>query len=128
MSVVYVDTSCLVSIAFDEPGARRVAGTLAKARHLVSSTLLEAELRAALVREEVDDSAERLTDWIEWVHPDRRLTPEIGRVLQHGYVRGADLHHLASALFLAGEPEKIAFYSLDRRQAEVAAALGFRKP
>ena len=47
MSVVYVDTSVLTAIAFDEPGAPALAGRLDDFTRLVSSNLLEAELRAA---------------------------------------------------------------------------------
>jgi hypothetical protein len=60
--------------------------------------------------------------------PSRPLGPEFRKVLEHGYVRGADLWHLASALFLAPEPGQLAFFSLDRRQAEVALKLGFAVP
>ena len=45
MSVAYVDTSVLTAIAFDEPGAAALAGRLDEFTRLVSSNLLEAELR-----------------------------------------------------------------------------------
>ncbi len=47
MSVTCVDTSVLAAIAFDEPGTTALAGRLDKFTRLVSSNLLEAELRAA---------------------------------------------------------------------------------
>jgi hypothetical protein len=50
---------------------------------------------------------------------------EIDRVLAEGYVRGADLWHLACAVYVSGNPEELAFVSLDQRQREVAKALGF---
>jgi hypothetical protein len=46
-------------------------------------------------------------------------------VLEHGYLRGADLWHLACALFVVDEPDMLTFLTLDTRQQEVAAALGF---
>ncbi len=45
MRFAYVDTSCLVAIAFDEPGADKVAARLRRFERLFASNLLEAELR-----------------------------------------------------------------------------------
>lgn len=63
---------------------------------------------------------------IEWVFPDRALTQEMERVLAAGRLRGADLWHVAHALYLAPEPGTMTFLTGDRRQREVAAAVGFR--
>ena len=57
--------------------------------------------------------------------PIRRLTGEIDRALACGYVRGADLWHLACALFVTPEPADLAFLTLDAGQAGVAGRLGF---
>lgn len=46
-------------------------------------------------------------------------------MLEQGYVRGADCWHLATALHLAGEPGRVVFLTLDRRQRDVALRLGF---
>ena len=46
--------------------------------------------------------------------------------LRAGHLRGADLWHIATALYVAPDPFSIAFATLDQRQAEVAAALGFQ--
>lgn len=124
MKACYVDTSCLVAIAFDEPGAPRLAERLATFDLVLSSTLLEAELRSALAREEIQ-GAERLLSAVSWILPDRRLTPEIDRVLGAGYARGADLQHLACALFAAESPHDLPFLTLDASQGELASALGF---
>lgn len=56
MSLAYVDTSCLVAVAFDEPGAQELALQLEGYDRLVASNLLEAELRSALTRENVTDN------------------------------------------------------------------------
>lgn len=50
------------------------------------------------------------------------------QVLAAGYVRGADLWHLAHALFLAGQQQLGAFVTLDQRQGQLAAQLGFLDP
>ena len=62
---------------------------------------------------------------MSWIIPDRPLSPEIGRVLTAGYVRGADCWHLATALYLAEDPSELVFLTLDARQKDVALALGF---
>ena len=127
MSVGYLDTSCLVAVAFGEPGSKALARRLEGYGELVSSNLLEAELRAALSREKVD-GGEELLDGVSWVFPDRRLTAEIERVLAARQVRGADLWHLACALYLAESPGDLDFLTLDAAQRDAAAALGFRTP
>ena len=50
MSVAYVDTSVLTAIAFGEPDAAEHARRLDEFARLISSNLLEAELRAAFAR------------------------------------------------------------------------------
>ncbi len=125
MKLAYVDTSCLVAVAFGEPGAAALARRLERFDVLVASDMLEAELRSAFVREQVEPEPALLSG-LAWVVPDRPLHPEIARVLAAGYVRGADCWHLASALYLAEDPAAISFVTLDGRQAAVAQTLGFR--
>ncbi len=124
MKIAYVDTSCLVAVALGERGAAAVERRLARFDRLVSSNLLEAELRAALRRECVE-GASRVLSSITWLLPDRPLSAEIAAVLEAGYVRGADCWHLATALYLAPEPSELSFMTLDERQRDVAALLGF---
>jgi len=126
MRVAYVDSSCVVARAFGEPGGRAVADCLAEVDLLVSSSLLEAEVRSAFARERVTSPCEPWFGGLTWLHPDRPLGPECRRVLEAGYVRGADLWHLACALFLSPDPSELAFASLDIRQRDVAEALGLR--
>jgi predicted nucleic acid-binding protein len=124
MSVAYVDTSCVIAIAFGERGAKALARRLAGFDELVSANLLEAELRAAFIRERIDGPLAAVPA-ISWVVPDRPLSREIVRVLEAGYLRGADCWHLATALYLAEDPATIPFLTLDERQREVADGLGF---
>ena len=124
MKAAYVDTSCLVAIAFDEPERTEVASRLGEHDMLLSSNLLEAEFRAALARESADLN-EALFSWITWVLPDRPLSAEITRVLGAAYLRGADLWHLSMAIYVTSDPADLTFLTLDQRQREVAEALGF---
>ena len=50
---------------------------------------------------------------------------EIKRVLEVGYVRGADAWHLACALYLFADPDDATFLTLDRRQRAATKKLGF---
>ncbi|MGH7673762.1 MAG: PIN domain-containing protein [Gemmatimonadales bacterium] len=124
MRQAYVDTSCLVAVALGERGATALARRLARCDTLVSSNLLEAELRATLIREGIDADTQLLT-WVDWVFPERALTPEIGRTLAAGHLRGADLWHVACALYVSQNPADLPFITLDTRQRVVARRLGF---
>ncbi len=126
MKVAYVDSSCLVAIAFGEPGAAALTRRLKMFEELVSSNLLEAELLAAFAREKVDPPDD-LPIAISWVLPDRPLHAEILQVLEAGYVRGADCWHLATALYLSEDPSVMSFITADERQRAVARKLGFEE-
>ncbi len=127
MSAAYVDTSVLAAIAFDEQDAVALARQMAGFDRLLSSDLLEAELRAAFAREGVEFQ-KRMVGGIEWILPQRSLAAEFTAVLEIGYLRGADLWHVATALYVAPDPGELLFLTLDDRQCAVAAALGFVTP
>ncbi len=125
MSIAYVDTSCLVAIAFDEPSAAGVKKKLRQHTQLLSASFLEAELLSAFRREgRLDEDDFRSA--VQLVAPDRPLTGELRRVLAAGYLRGGDCWHLATALYLSPDPEELIFITLDSAQREVARTLGFR--
>lgn len=120
----YVDTSCLVAIAFGEPGAPRLRRQLEGFDDLLTSSFLEAELRATFRREGITGDPP-LLGAVSWIVPDRPLGPEIVRVFDAGYIRGADCWHLATALYVADDPGELAFLTLDDRQRAIAADMGF---
>lgn len=139
MATAYVDSSALVAVALNEEHSAEVENRLDGFSGLLSSILLNAEVRSAFAREErlLDAEAqpgfarrkrtfeERLLSRITWVLPDRSLTQEIDAALRAGYLRGADLLHMATALYAAKGEEGMTFLTLDRRLQEVAQALGF---
>ena len=127
MNIAYVDTSVLAAIAFDEPGAATCAQRLDEFPRLVSSNLLEAELRAAFARENLLFHGSVMAG-IEWILPNRALAPEYATVLDAGYLRGADLWHVATALYVSPDSGHLPFITLDARQSAVAQTLGFRVP
>ncbi len=63
---------------------------------------------------------------VEWVLPERPLTQEIAAVLSAGYLKGADLWHLAAALYAVPEMGETTFITLDTRQRAIAQALAFQ--
>jgi predicted nucleic acid-binding protein len=124
MNGAFVDSSVLLAIAFNESTADRMRARLRESDALFASPLAEAEVRSAAKREsKFVDSV--LFGALKWVHPQRALTTEIRRVLDAGYVRGADCWHLATALYFVEDPSDFGFLTLDKRQQEVAIALGF---
>ncbi len=126
MLVGYLDTSVLVAITFAEPGYERLVAKLGLLDEIVSSTLLESEFLAAAEREGVRDRVSKLLDGISWIFPENRLTRELNEFLGFGYLRGADLHHLATALHLFPKPDDGFFLTLDQRQEGFALKLGFK--
>ena len=46
-------------------------------------------------------------------------------ILRVGYLHGAGLWHVASALYVAQEPEEMWFVKLDERQRSVGKVTGF---
>ena len=127
MRIAYVDTSVLTAIAFDEPGAATHTQRLDEFARLTSSNLLEVELRAAFARENLLFQ-ESMIAGIEWILPNWALAPEFATVLETGYLRGTDLWHLATALYVSPQSENLSFVTLDARQSAVAQALGFQVP
>lgn len=128
MRVAYVDSSALVALAFDEHKGGRVRGALAGYDRLFSSDLLEAELRSVFHREGRPWS-DAWVAGVGRVRPERRLGSLFHRVLAAGFLRGADLWHLACALHLAEllEPlpsPPLGLLTLDRAQREAGERLG----
>ena len=116
-----------MAIAFGEPGSRRVRTRLGSYERLYSANLLEAELRAAFARERVAWRPDIVAS-LGWVLPERRLTDEIRDVLEAGYLRGADLWHVACALYLRAALEELDFLTLDTNQRDVASTAGLSTP
>ena len=124
--MAYVDTSSALAIAFEEPDWELSARRLAGLPVLLSSNLLEAEMRSAYEREGLEFDPGSFPG-LGWVNPTRSLGPEMAKaIVTGGYLRGADLWHIAVALYvddtIAG---KMAFITLDNQQKAVAANLGF---
>jgi len=126
LRIGYVDTSVLLAIVFAERDFEALGAELAEFDHLVSSNLLEAEFRAALKREDVDEAAEDSLASLDCVFPHEPLSTEVSEVLEAGYARGADVWHLACALWVNKQVGGLQFLTLDSRQGDLARAVGLR--
>lgn len=125
---IYVDSSALVAVLFDEPKSNRYRSILHKNRqNVLSSALLEAEVYSAAKREGIPlETAAGFIDLVALVFPDRSLQSEYLTVFQNGHLRGADAHHLATALYVDPQAKNLSFVTADRKQAETAQTIGFQ--
>jgi predicted nucleic acid-binding protein len=130
VTTAYLDTSFFVAIVLGEPGATRLQGILAGHDRVLTSDLLVAETLAAAVREGLDIELLRpALSAVTLVLPSRSLEGEIRQALDVGRLRGADLWHVACALFVAGSARSdLAFLSRDAAQRTVVKRLGFPTP
>lgn len=122
-----MDTSVVVAVLFQEPGWEVYQRVMARADAVVSSLLLEAEVYAAVVREGFPiASAVNALGSISLAFPDRSLALEYAEIYSIGHCRGADAHHVATALYLDPPRKELRFLTADRQQARIARRLGFR--
>jgi predicted nucleic acid-binding protein len=123
---VYVDTSAAAKLLVDENESDALAFYLddltQNGTPLVSSMLLETELRRLGVRLDLDQSA--ISDVLErfdLYEPDRTLFTEAG-LLAGANLRSLDALHVATAL----RTESRTMVAYDLRQADAARAVGLR--
>jgi len=121
----YLGFVFFLGIAFSEGNAQALQRKLNAFDRLHSSNLLEAEVRSAFAREGIAAPEDALFESVIWTLPDRPLTPEFRTILAHGHQKGADLWHLACALYLSPDGRNISFLTLDSRQKRAAQKLGF---
>ncbi len=112
MPTAYADTSAIVTVAFHQPGAAETAARLNNFDQLTSANLLEAEARAVHARENRQFD-QLILSKIQWIHPVRSLSHEFATILGYGYLRGADLWHVAVALDSFPDPREVTFLTLD---------------
>ncbi len=130
MTTAYIDSSFFLAITLGEREATKLQAIVRRFTSLVSGDLLVAEVLSAAKREEVAfDLVRGALEPVTIVLPDRSLEQEVRRVLDRGYLCGADLAHVACALFVAADDTKsVAFLSRDKVQRRIARGLGFATP
>ncbi len=132
--VAYLDPTALIPIVFgEEPVGGATQDRLDMFPRLISSNLLEAELRSAFEREGQNFDPSWLLG-IEWIAPERALGEEMARVQSFASLSSARMWHLANAVYLAKRLSltrrnaRTAFITLDEDQETVARNLGLWIP
>ncbi len=119
--LVYVDTSALGALLVSQPETRALVGWLDRTpARLVSSDLLETELRRVAVREGRDQSkVSAILEGVSLAALDRATYRSAG-FLPMPYLRTLDALHLEAAMRLDAE----AVLTYDQRLSEAAVAAG----
>lgn len=119
--VIYVDTSALGALLIDQPESSALLEWLDHTpATLVSSDLLETELRRVAVREGLDQTeVTRVLDGVALAAIDRAVYRGAG-FLPMSYLRTLDALHLEAAIRL----DVSAVLTYDRRLGEAARSVG----
>ncbi len=123
----YIDTSLLIGLKFD-----KAPGELIRMVHeydFFAGELLIAEMLAFGKRESIPEGLIwDAVKGISWIIPEGSLADQLARIVRYGYTRGADLWHLACAIYLSPNSKDLAFLTLDEHQRGLASRLGFSTP
>ncbi|MBA3575769.1 MAG: PIN domain-containing protein [Pseudonocardiales bacterium] len=122
--ILYIETSAAAKLLVDEPASSRLAarldGAVDQDEALLSSMLLETELRRLAVRVDLAQAAvTHLLERFDLMETDRSLYREAG-LLPGRHLRSLDALHLAAALRVGAD----VMVTYDRRPAEAADAAG----
>ncbi|WIY83986.1 type II toxin-antitoxin system VapC family toxin [Propionimicrobium sp. PCR01-08-3] len=119
--IVYVDTSALGALLIDQPESNALLRWLDQTSGtLVSSDLLETELRRLAVREDLDQSdATVLLDGVALAALDRAIYRNAG-FLPMRYLRALDALHVEAAIRLNAD----AILTYDHRLRDAAQSIG----
>ena len=122
-AIVYLDTSALGALLIEQPESNALVEWLDRtADVLVSSDLLETELRRITVREGIDQGAvTRILDGVGLAALDRAVYRGAG-LLPMPYLRTLDALHLEVAMRL----DATAVLTYDHRLGEAARAVGLQ--
>ncbi|MBM7365832.1 type II toxin-antitoxin system VapC family toxin [Gordonia hydrophobica] len=120
-AVVYVDTSALGAVLIDQPESTPLLAWLDECQAaLVSSDLLETELRRLAIREGLDHAdVSRVLDGVAIAALDRAAYRNAG-LLPMPYLRTLDALHLEAAIRLNAD----GILSYDHRLGDAARAVG----
>jgi uncharacterized protein len=121
---LYIDASAATKLIREEsetPALKDSLDALSEQDEVISSLLLETELRRIAVRESFPQmDITRLLSGITLVHPERDFFHSAG-LLPGRSLRALDAVHLITAI----KADAQVFIAYDRRLAEAAAATGF---
>ncbi len=123
---VYLDTSAAAKLVVDEAESAALAEHLDRlvidGVRLMSSVLLETELRRLAVREDLPQaSVSEILERIDLLEPDRSLYYQAG-ILPGRRLRSLDALHVAAAVRVEAD----VFIAYDERQCQAADSIGLR--
>jgi predicted nucleic acid-binding protein len=124
VSVWYLDASALVKLIVAEPESGALRRYLGERPRIISSRIVEVELRRAVARQDEIDAGDRVSSLIatvELLELDGEVARRAGE-LTPATLRSLDAIHLASALVIAPEVDAVVAY--DTRLAAAARAAG----
>jgi len=124
VKALYLDSSAFVKVVVEEPESRALRAFLSRRRaRRVSSALLRTEALRAVrhLGPEVLAAVRAALRRVDLVGIDDRILDAAG-ILEPGIVRTLDAVHLATALALGDDLDRVVTY--DDRMAEGAALLG----
>jgi predicted nucleic acid-binding protein len=124
VSVWYLDASALVKLIVAEPESGALRRYLGERPRIISSRIVEVELRRAVARQDEIDAGDRVSSLIatvELLELDAEVARRAGE-LTPATLRTLDAIHLASALAIAPELDAVVAY--DTRLAVAARAAG----
>jgi hypothetical protein len=127
MKVVYLETSALLRILFDEEGAEEAEKTLRAAEQVVSSRLLKVEVERALLRIKLDrPELEKHTLEMEYelrsvwakislLEMTREICDLAGRIAPASRLRSLDAIHLSTFRVMKGLDPETTMLTFDER-------------
>jgi uncharacterized protein len=122
---LYLDTSAAAKLLVDEDESEALAAYLdgtVDGQEVISSALLETELRRLAIRLDLDQSmVTELLARVDLVDPPRSLLHEAG-LLPGTHLRSLDALHLATALRVDSDT----FLAYDARLLDAARAIGLQ--
>jgi predicted nucleic acid-binding protein len=121
---IYLDSSALLKLVFEEPETRELERFVATWRKRAASALARVEV-LRIARRVDDDLVERhardLIDRLHLIYPDRSLF-SVAAIVAPPSLRSLDAIHLATALSL--QPDLAGMVVYDQRLADAARAAG----
>lgn len=138
--IVYLDTSALVKLVFDEPGSELAAELWDRAQSVVSSQLVYPEARAAaaaacrggrITSATLRRAVERIDELcaeLDVIGLDPDLAHTAGELAEAHRLRGYDAVHLATALSIDADSMLLATWDGDLARAAVVAGRSVSPP
>lgn len=126
--VCYLDTSAWIAWKFGQRGKELFDNVDLEKDMVLSSPLLVAEYLSFLKKIErlADTRYEDELEFIRWIHPVDPIFKSCSEVAIKTELRGADLYHLATAVwFTEGHRKELRFLTCDDAQKNAAKKLGF---